>query len=86
MMLLTQKIGDGPVRRCDARCYNAHGGECDCICGGRNHGAGVDKALDNVREMFLGENGPNDAAKGLKIEVTRRAQRAIHRAEYMRSA
>jgi hypothetical protein len=52
MILLSQKIGDGPTQRCDARCFNAKGGNCQCICGGRNHGVGIDKALDNVREMF----------------------------------
>ena len=52
MILMTQKVGDGPTQRCDARCYNAKGGKCDCICTGRNHGAGIQKALENVREMF----------------------------------
>lgn len=52
MILMTQKIGDGPVRRCDQRCYGATHGKCACICGGRNHGAGIQKALANVREMF----------------------------------
>jgi hypothetical protein len=42
---------DGCVGRCDARCYDAVGGTCDCICGGRNHGAGAAKAMDNTREM-----------------------------------
>ncbi len=40
----------GIVGRCDAKCYNAEHPECDCICGGRNHGAGFEKALDNIRE------------------------------------
>jgi hypothetical protein len=52
MILLTQKVGDGPTRRCDARCYNAKGGKCECVCGGRNHCAGEQTALSNVREMF----------------------------------
>lgn len=53
MILMTQKIGrDGPTQRCDARCYNAKGGKCACICGGRNHSAGIEKALDNVRQEF----------------------------------
>ena len=30
----------GTVRRCDARCYDAEGPDCRCICGGANHGAG----------------------------------------------
>lgn len=52
MKLLTERIGQGPQRQCDARCYNATHGKCDCICGGRNHGAGEQQALQNVREMF----------------------------------
>lgn len=38
-------------RRCDARCYNAEGGQCDCICGGKNHGAGERQAVENTREL-----------------------------------
>ncbi len=36
---------------CDARCYDAAEPECDCICGGRNHGAGKEQALGNTREL-----------------------------------
>jgi len=39
----------GCVGRCDAKCYNATGGDCDCICGGMNHGSGLDQAADNTR-------------------------------------
>lgn len=42
---------DGCVGRCDARCYDAHEPDCDCICGGRNHGAGLEQALANTAEM-----------------------------------
>jgi hypothetical protein len=41
---------DGPVGRCDARCYDARPGTgCDCICGGANHAAGLRQAEDNTR-------------------------------------
>ncbi|MDD3493032.1 MAG: hypothetical protein PHZ19_06020 [Candidatus Thermoplasmatota archaeon] len=54
MTLLEQRAGDGSlIGRCDARCYNADGPDCDCICGGRNHGAGLSQALENTREMML---------------------------------
>lgn len=36
---------------CDARCYGAHGAECDCICGGMNHGKGEAAAIENTRSM-----------------------------------
>lgn len=42
---------DGCVGRCDARCYNAHDDVCECICNGKNHGAGKDRAMDNTRAM-----------------------------------
>jgi hypothetical protein len=29
-----------PDRKCDARCTNATGHNCECACGGKNHGAG----------------------------------------------
>jgi hypothetical protein len=41
----------GCVGRCDARCYEAQEPQCDCICHGRNHGAGIQKATDNTREL-----------------------------------
>ncbi len=42
---------DGCVGRCDARCYEAKHEGCDCICGGKNHGAGLQRAQDNTREL-----------------------------------
>lgn len=42
---------EGCVGRCDARCYEARHPHCDCICGGANHGAGINKATENTREM-----------------------------------
>lgn len=33
---------------CDARCYNATGNHCQCVCQGANHGAGADQALRNA--------------------------------------
>lgn len=39
----------GETRRCDAKCYNAKGTACHCCCGGRNHGVGREKALENIR-------------------------------------
>lgn len=38
------------IGRCDARCYDAGEEECDCICGGENHGVGRERAMDNARE------------------------------------
>lgn len=30
---------DGSNHKCDARCLNATGHNCECSCGGKNHGA-----------------------------------------------
>ena len=52
MILLEEKDGDGNVLgRCDARCYDAAEPRCVCICGGKNHGLGVSKAILNAAEI-----------------------------------
>jgi hypothetical protein len=30
----------GSRHKCDGRCLNAKRGDCECSCGGKNHGAG----------------------------------------------
>lgn len=41
----------GCVGRCDAKCHNAMSGKpCNCICGGKNHGKGLHKAIENNHE------------------------------------
>jgi len=57
--LITVYTGDGCAGRCDAKCYNAWGPECHCICGGVNHGAGRQDAIASTRE--LGEAWPAQA-------------------------
>ncbi len=39
--------GERVIGQCDARCYDAAAGEpaCDCVCGGRNHGLGLERAV-----------------------------------------
>lgn len=59
---------EGCVGRCDAKCYNAAGGSCDCICGGKNHGAGQQQAEANARE--LGEAWVERYALERGIEVS----------------
>ena len=31
---------EGSHHKCDGRCLNAKRGDCECSCGGKNHGAG----------------------------------------------
>jgi hypothetical protein len=50
MTLISVYNSDGCVGRCDAHCYEAKTPHCHCICGGKNHGAGLKKAQDNTRE------------------------------------
>ena len=40
---------DGHRCLCSARCYNAKGSNCTCICGGMNHGAGPERAAQNTQ-------------------------------------
>lgn len=49
--LIAAYDSDGCVGRCDAKCYNATGEHCDCVCGGANHGVGLKQALENTTEM-----------------------------------
>lgn len=49
--LIAVYTGDGCAGRCDAKCYNAWGPQCHCICQGANHGAGKQEAIDTTREL-----------------------------------
>jgi hypothetical protein len=86
---------DGCVGRCDAKCHNADPSKpCDCICGGKNHGAGRDQAIRNNEELlgvsteqiqkFAEAHGlkPNDlhVIDRLKIRNSERARRVARRA------
>ena len=68
---------EGCVGRCDARCYDAAEPDCDCICGGRNHGAGKQQALDNTREL-AGEWVERACANGQDISLAELAVDAMH--------
>ena len=60
LMATVIKVGNG---RCDARCHEAKQPDCDCICGGRYHGAllkgpeELEKRLEDDKEWIL--NGVN---------------------------
>jgi hypothetical protein len=49
--LISYQSSGGDQGRCDAKCYNAWGPECHCICQGANHGIGKQDALENTREL-----------------------------------
>lgn len=48
MTLISVHSSEGCVGRCDARCYAAVSEECDCVCGGANHGKGIRVAIENT--------------------------------------
>lgn len=75
--LIAVYTSDGCEGRCDAKCYDAEWDECTCICGGRNHGAGKQQALDNTRE--LAESWIEQArANGQDITLAELAVDAMH--------
>ena len=49
--LIAIYTGDGCTGRCDAKCYNAWGPECHCVCLGGNHGAGKQEAIASTQEL-----------------------------------
>ncbi len=44
-LIQTGHPGSPLYRRCDARCHYARFATCDCVCGGRYHGRGIDGSL-----------------------------------------
>jgi hypothetical protein len=74
--LISVYNSSGCVGRCDAKCYDATSAHCDCICGGRNHGAGEKQAQENTREYcqewldeFKKSKGLTEAAVEVNQEV-----------------
>jgi len=63
--LIIRKNKDGATTgRCDARCYDAKGKKCKCLCGGVNHGRGFNGAASRTnefREVILDSRKPGEA-------------------------
>ena len=49
--LIAAYNSEGCIGRCDAKCHNAKGPRCTCICGGANHGVGFRQAQANMWEI-----------------------------------
>jgi hypothetical protein len=49
--LIAAYNSEGCIGRCDAKCYNAVHPDCECICGGANHGAGINQAAANTEAL-----------------------------------
>jgi hypothetical protein len=73
MVLISAVDNEGKtVRKCDARCYNAKGKDCTCVCGGRNHGIGFEAAKEktlNEADAITFEHKEKHADLEVKIKV-----------------
>ena len=47
--LIAAYNSEGCIGRCDARCHKATSPDCECICGGLNHGVGHKQAVENTQ-------------------------------------
>jgi alpha-galactosidase/6-phospho-beta-glucosidase family protein len=63
------KNSNGEGGRCDAKCYNAVEDECQCCCGGVNHGVGLKRAIDNTTRKYneIIEWAQNNGYSGIKL-------------------
>jgi hypothetical protein len=50
-LLAVIRPGEHRTQRCDARCYDAHEADCECVCSGMNHGKGLVVARENTRRL-----------------------------------
>jgi hypothetical protein len=51
--LISVGNSSGETGRCDERCYDAIGEDCQCCCQGQNHGKGLVVATEQTREHAL---------------------------------
>lgn len=66
--LIKRKGAPGHITgRCDAKCYNAKGPKCKCICRGDNHGVGLNQAIHNTHDF---KDWPNDAQDAGEFIIT----------------
>lgn len=68
-------------RRCDARCHDARFPGCDCVCGGKYHGAGASNVVQRVgQDVLEGVFGQAMAIEGQRhLQVLRESQPQIVR-------
>lgn len=69
--LLIVRSGNAVVGACGSRCFNADRTRCWCICGGMNHGVGLERATDNTRAHCAewAARAGADAARPVTFEV-----------------
>ncbi|MDD5701388.1 MAG: hypothetical protein PHU23_04980 [Dehalococcoidales bacterium] len=64
----------GTKGRCDARCHNAKGEKCKCMCGGRFHGksrqpGGVEQAIREAWDSAIPEIERTAASQGMYLKA-----------------
>jgi len=74
--IMTWGNSEGTKGRCDAKCHNAKGSVCKCMCGGRYHGAahrpgGVEKAVRDTWEEAIQEAKQKAKAEGMELDTSR---------------
>lgn len=65
MVILKAINSFGVTRRCDRSCYEAKGKRCRCCCGGKNHGVGLNQAIENAGEIVK-EAAAGNVPEGLE--------------------
>lgn len=78
--LISAHNSEGCYGRCDAKCYKAVHPNCDCICGGMNHGVGIQKAMENTEELadsWIEEYGRKHSEEELTFKVPARAPKQL---------
>jgi alpha-galactosidase/6-phospho-beta-glucosidase family protein len=74
MRLIEVRGSDGKlIGTCDARCYLAEEEGCECVCGGINHGVGLERAIDQTKDLVedLTERWKNGEGMLAQVRVRR---------------
>ena len=63
--LMTYKApGMNRARICNSHCYNAKRPKCICICCNINHGVGLDRAVENTKQV-----AKDNILKGVEVKI-----------------
>ncbi|MBA9005996.1 hypothetical protein [Thermomonospora cellulosilytica] len=67
--LLLLRAAGSVAGRCDASCYDATTGpdHCTCVCGGINHAAGLEQAIDNTGRLNPQRIVQTAAGRGINV-------------------
>lgn len=77
MTVMTWGNSEGVKGRCDAKCHRATNEKCDCMCGGRYHGAGrtageLDRRLREDGDKVLAAAEAAAKEQGFEIKTPAR--------------